>query len=30
VAAVDVGRDVHKLVAENAMKKGDVLSVAQV
>lgn len=30
VAFVDIGPDAYKLVAENAMKKGDVLSVAQV
>ena len=30
VAFVDIGRDAYMLVVENAMKKGDVLSVAQV
>ena len=30
VAEIDIGADAYKLVADNAIKKGDVLSVAQV
>ena len=29
VAYIDIGADAYKLVSDNAMKKGDVLSVAQ-